>query len=462
MAETKIDVDSSADVQNRANEDFEFHDIPYDTSDSNRAGTQTHVFHDNPDTAESEEDEFDKSELLKEKISPSFWKFEYYQQFFDVDTSQVLERIVGSMLPQPRKNYLKTKIRPNPDLYGPFWICLTLVFTTAIAGNLANYLQSAEEGYVWRYDFHKVTFSATAIFAYWWLIPTGLVALLWWRKSDAGYSFLEILCVYGYSLAIYIPISILWVIQVNWLQWSLVIVGALLSGSVLLLTFWPAIRDDNKQIAWITMALIFAFHAALAVGFVLYFFHVPVATTLVPTTAASAVIPTKAPLPNATNIQLQAGAQNILQSGNQPGIIQPSNVNPPVGNLLASNTNTDQLSGSYVDNASLVPVNGLVPGNSNSPSQEKRSEDNSQGSPEQNIVENNLGAENAKRVDLHNNEFGDLKNSAQRQLNDVRPDVIKTPPQQEIENVEANNLRLIDDSGKEIAASQNNPFHPQE
>ena len=53
-----------------------------------------------------------------------------------------------------------------------------------------------------------VTFAAAAIFSYWWLIPAAIYGVLWWRSSQAGYTFLEILCVYGYSLAIYIPISV--------------------------------------------------------------------------------------------------------------------------------------------------------------------------------------------------------------------------------------------------------------
>ncbi|CAL1548054.1 unnamed protein product [Lymnaea stagnalis] len=197
------------------------------------------------------------------------------------------------MVPRPGQNYLVKDIRPNPDLYGPFWICTTLVFTTAIAGNLANYFSAAGKFYKWQYDFHKVTFAATAIFSYWWLIPLILFGILWWRGSQAKFSFLEMLCIYGYSLAIYIPISVLWAIQVSWLQWTLVVLGAVLSGSVLLITFWPAVSEDNKKIAIGLMVFIFIMHAALAAGFVLYFFYVPSAqsdstvtntTTLAPTT----------------------------------------------------------------------------------------------------------------------------------------------------------------------------------
>jgi hypothetical protein len=39
------------------------------------------------------------------------------------------------------------------------------------------------------------------------------------------------------------------VIQVNWLQWVLVMVAALVSGSALLLAFWPAVKEDKKQVS---------------------------------------------------------------------------------------------------------------------------------------------------------------------------------------------------------------------
>lgn len=246
-----------------------------------------------PHTAASDDDEeniLDKSELLKDdKPPPSFWTFEYYQQFFDVDTYQVMNRILGSMVPRPGSNYLKSHIQPNPDLYGPFWICTTLIFTTAIAGNLANYLQSGGQNYEWRYDFHKVTFAAAAIFSYWWLVPTGLFTFLWWRGISAGYSFLDLLSVYGYSLAIYIPISILWVVQVDWLQWILVLVGAALSGTVLTLIFWPVFRDGNRRTAWAVVIIIFLLHASLAVGFKLYFFNAAAGSAADVSTPASVI-----------------------------------------------------------------------------------------------------------------------------------------------------------------------------
>lgn len=82
-------------------------------------------------------------QLLGEpKDSGGFWTFKYYQSFFDVDTLQVrsdasglkknsvsnfsschhvlqvLDRIKGSVMPLPGRNFIKHYLRNNPDLYG--------------------------------------------------------------------------------------------------------------------------------------------------------------------------------------------------------------------------------------------------------------------------------------------------------------------------------------------------------
>lgn len=55
----------------------------------------------------------------------------------------------------------------------------------------------------------SVTIAATAIFSYAWLVPLGIWGFLLWRNNKilnlVSYTFMEIVCVYGYSLSIYIP-----------------------------------------------------------------------------------------------------------------------------------------------------------------------------------------------------------------------------------------------------------------
>merc|ERR1719237_1604503 len=77
------------------------------------------------------------------------------------------------------------------------------------------------------------------------------------------------------GISIYVPVSILWLIQVSWWQWLCVLLGAGLSGAVLFTPLWPAVRDGASKGAWVVMGIVLCLHLLLACGFMLYFFHAP-------------------------------------------------------------------------------------------------------------------------------------------------------------------------------------------
>lgn len=62
-------------------------------------------------------------------------------------------------------------------------------------------------------------------------------------------------------------LKILSTIPFNWMQWLLIVVAMVISGSVLVITFWPTVRDDTKLTAFATMAVIVSLHALLGIGF---------------------------------------------------------------------------------------------------------------------------------------------------------------------------------------------------
>lgn len=237
----------------------------------------------------------DKAQLLSgQKSTAPFWTFDYYQKFFDVETHHVKERIFGSVLPWPGKNFIHVYLRRNPDLYGPFWICTTLVFAIAISGNISDFLVNhGMPNHKYTPEFRKVTIAATAIFSYAWLVPLALWGFLLWRNNKVmnlvSYSFMEIVCVYGYSLAIYIPAVVLWIFPYEWLRWCTIVMALCLSGSVLVLTFWPAVRDDHPKVMIAAMAAIVTLNALLAIGCKAYFFSKPqeLKTTAVPIKGSS-------------------------------------------------------------------------------------------------------------------------------------------------------------------------------
>ncbi|MGH0189385.1 UNVERIFIED_CONTAM: hypothetical protein FKN15_035245 [Acipenser sinensis] len=151
---------------------------------------------------------------------------------------------------------VNVNLSEEEDPAGPFWICATLVFTVAISGNLSTFLlKMGDPQYHYRPQFHKVSVAGVSVFCYAWLVPLALWGFLQWRSSSnpsvTSYSFLE---------------TILWIIPVDWLRWLLILLAMALSGSVLVLTFWPVIRDDTKPASIATVTAILLLHALLAIG----------------------------------------------------------------------------------------------------------------------------------------------------------------------------------------------------
>eukprot|EP01129_Flabellula_baltica_P011499 TRINITY_DN5049_c0_g1_i1.p1 TRINITY_DN5049_c0_g1~~TRINITY_DN5049_c0_g1_i1.p1 ORF type:complete len:264 (-),score=53.61 TRINITY_DN5049_c0_g1_i1:464-1255(-) len=131
------------------------------------------------------------------------WHLEYYQEFFDVDTSDVLWRLLFSLIPFNQKfAYL---VKSKPDLWGPFWISTTLIFTMVACGGFAYYLSSID--YVqWSYQFAKIGIGAGVIYGYVLLIPLAFWVFAKW--SEISIKLVEIITVYGYSLFIFTPVAV--------------------------------------------------------------------------------------------------------------------------------------------------------------------------------------------------------------------------------------------------------------
>ena len=180
----------------------------------------------------------------------------------------------------------------------------------------------------------QVGLAATVVFSYASLLPAGLFGFLWWvgggQASAATISFLELVCLYGYSLTIYIPVSLLWLIQVmlmlllivlsvviqrspwlqiSWWQWLCVLLGAGLSGVVLFTPIWPAVRHQAARSAAIVMVVIVTLHLLLAVGFMLYFFHVPAAAAAGPHNSTEVAPPAAGDSNNTLEVQQQQAAE---------------------------------------------------------------------------------------------------------------------------------------------------------
>uniref|UniRef100_A0A7S0P223 Protein YIPF n=1 Tax=Calcidiscus leptoporus TaxID=127549 RepID=A0A7S0P223_9EUKA len=208
-----------------------------------------------------------------------FWTLKFYQPLFDVDTLQVLTRVKASMLPRPRGVFFDL-ISQTPDLYGPFWIATTLIFSMAITGNLASFFafKPTIQNPNWTYNFNQLTLAGTVVYSYVTLLPLMLWLLL--RYYEASKRLVDILCIYGYTLGVFVPISVLCVVPSDSLRWLLVFLGGAVSGIFLLSNFHAHLSDcfpygeaDAKRKMYILLGGMAGTHVLLLFLFKIYFFH---------------------------------------------------------------------------------------------------------------------------------------------------------------------------------------------
>ena len=84
----------------------------------------------------------------------------YYQQFFGADTDDVLRRARHALL-TPWHGGFQSVYDDTPDLYGPFWVCATLVFVIAMEDNTRSYLSGdAAKRASWNFDARAAAASA--------------------------------------------------------------------------------------------------------------------------------------------------------------------------------------------------------------------------------------------------------------------------------------------------------------
>lgn len=138
-------------------------------------------------------------------LSPAF-----YKSLFNVDTVDVTARLKLALYPFVPAHFLTT-IGPNPDMYGPLWVCATLVFVIGASSNLASWVnfKPTEMVSLWHYDFTRVTAAMFTIYGWALGAPLVLFALLQYvGVASPALGLINLLCVYGYSVAVFIPAAV--------------------------------------------------------------------------------------------------------------------------------------------------------------------------------------------------------------------------------------------------------------
>ncbi|CAD2218299.1 hypothetical protein AGDE_05913 [Angomonas deanei] len=233
------------------------------------------------------------------KSTSKFWRSEFYQQFFDVDTNQVLLRLSNALVPLNPPDFLMDRkwhmnsantdvqteettfqeagvtLNRRPDLYGPFWICTTLWITLGIVSNIMSkiaYTKANDTTTKWTYNFQTTYIACLVIYLYCFVFATAVWGLMKWKSLPVALT--DTLCLYGYSMFIFELVAVLCMVPVTALQWIFVLLGGLWSTAYLIINFWFIWKTSlEKKWFLIIVGIVSVFHILLTLSFKFYFFH---------------------------------------------------------------------------------------------------------------------------------------------------------------------------------------------
>lgn len=237
--------------------------------------------------------------------SSSMFSFSYYQQFFNVNTIQVLNRITNAMFPIFPPDYLYgrnwhivsdaddtrtynqgeddgpvvggVKLSLHPDLYGPFWICTTLWVTIGVMGNVMSRISYArnhngDSSGEWIFDFVLVPVACATVYLYCFVFGAIVWGVMKWKFLPVTLT--DTLCLYGYSMFVFELIALLCVVPSTAFQWIIVLLGGAWSASYLIANLWHMLKR-NLTPQWFlgVVGTVIAGHLVLTLSLKLYFFR---------------------------------------------------------------------------------------------------------------------------------------------------------------------------------------------
>ncbi|KAH7366008.1 hypothetical protein KP509_18G058700 [Ceratopteris richardii] len=194
---------------------------------------------------------------------PRFLRVSTYQPYFDVNTEDVSQRILHSLL--LNWGEFMTVTNHNPDLYGPFWICTTLIFVASAFGNFSTYLSNSSS---WQFDIGKVNWAAGLFYAYTFLLPLLLYFFL--KYINVALGLVQLWCLYGYSLFVFIPVSFIALVPVSVLKW-VVVAGAGLISTTFVITSLK-MHLGSSEWSFVVIIGLIILQASFALAFKILFF----------------------------------------------------------------------------------------------------------------------------------------------------------------------------------------------
>ena len=210
------------------------------------------------------------TEKAKEQVYKSWFDrylccFNWLKRYFKITSKDFTARIIQSIIPFNSKFY--DLISSNPDFYGPFWIYTLFTVLVSGCGALTRTIQGRRD-----LNFYQEFIPTAALLIYFigFFVPIFITLLS--KIFGAKLNVAPVICVYGYSYTIFLPITIICSIPSQLLQWLLLAYAILSSSSLFIMSIGKSLSEitKGKKIAIIVIIIIFQFILFCVLKF--YFF----------------------------------------------------------------------------------------------------------------------------------------------------------------------------------------------
>ena len=188
-----------------------------------------------------------------------------FKKYFQITSDDFIFRFINSFI--PFNNKFVNLIKNNPDLYGPIWIYTSLILLISSTGSLTRTLQGNNNK-----NFFQEFIPIAGIIIY--SVGFGVPILIAFLMKIFGNSLgiVHVICTYGYSFSIFLPISIICVIQVDPLQWIVLFYAVFSSTSLLVVNYYKLMGEFSKNKKYLIIGIVLLAQIGLLLFFKLYFF----------------------------------------------------------------------------------------------------------------------------------------------------------------------------------------------
>ena len=193
-----------------------------------------------------------KDQVYKSWLDRYLCCFKWLERYFKINSKDFYTRVIQSIIPFNSKFY--DFISSNPDFYGPFWIYTCFIVLVSSCGALTRTIQGKRDS-----NFYQEFIPTAAILIYFIGFGVPILIALLSKIFGGKINTAPIICIYGYSYTIFLPITIICSIPSQILQWVLLGYAILSSSSLIIMSISKYLSEisKGKKIALIIIIIIF-------------------------------------------------------------------------------------------------------------------------------------------------------------------------------------------------------------